>query len=77
MTKPLSLSLESFDRPPPESPPWTTHGVATPAGQPGLSITSLGQIAWQSRYAVACDLTVAHDGRLVIHRYPDSPLDQR
>ncbi len=73
MTQPLSICLETFDHTRPGMSPRITNCVAMPAGQPGLSITSLGQITWQSRYAVACDLNVAHDGRLVIHRYPDTP----
>lgn len=68
MLKPLAICIEDLDSP---SATKYIRCVALPGRQPGLRVDRAGRILWQDDAAVACELWVSADERLMLYRPAD------
>lgn len=71
MPKPLAICIEDVDAPAP--PSQYTRCVALPGRQPGLRLDEAGHILWCKDEAVACELWVSADDRLILYRPEAAP----
>ncbi|MEJ5310935.1 MAG: hypothetical protein WHX52_14320 [Anaerolineae bacterium] len=71
MTKPLAICIEDLNAPSKASK--YLQCVALPGRQPGLRLDEVGRVLWFSEKAVACELWVSADNRLVLYRPDDAP----
>jgi hypothetical protein len=70
MSKPLAICIEDLDAP--ATPSQYTRCVALPGRQPGLRLDGAGRILWHRDEAVACELWVSADDRLILYRPEDA-----
>ncbi len=66
MPKPMALCIENLD--PQSGAPKYVRCVALPGRQPGLRLAFGGAVLWQSDDAIACELWVSGDDRLILYR---------
>jgi len=66
MPKPMALCIENLD--PQSGVPKYVRCVALPGRQPGLRLDFRGAVLWQSDDAIACELWVSADDRLILYR---------
>lgn len=71
MPKPLAICIEDLDAP--ATPSQYTRCVALPGRQPGLRLDEAGRVLWRKDEAVACELWVSADDRLILYRPEDAP----
>ena len=71
MPKPLAICIEDLNAPSKASK--YLQCVALPGRQPGLRLDEAGHALWFSEKAVACELWVSADDRLILYR-PDGAL---
>ncbi len=71
MPKPLAICIEDLDAP--ATPSQYTRCVALPGRQPGLRLDEAGRVLWHKDEAVACELWVSADDRLILYRPEDAP----
>ncbi len=65
MPKPLAICIEDLDAPKASR---YVQCVALPGRQPGLRLNDAGRAIWFSEQAVACELWVSADDRLILYR---------
>ncbi|MBN2391639.1 MAG: hypothetical protein JXR84_13020 [Anaerolineae bacterium] len=76
MPKPLAICIEDLNAPSKASK--YLQCVALPGRQPGLRLDETGRVIWFSEKAVACELWVSADDRLILYRPDDaSPVQVR
>ena len=71
MIKPLAICIEDLNAPSKASK--YLQCVALPGRQPGLRLDETGHALWFSEKAVACELWVSADNRLILYRPDDAP----
>ncbi|MBN2393742.1 MAG: hypothetical protein JXR84_23620 [Anaerolineae bacterium] len=71
MIKPLAICVEDLDASKKTSR--YTQCVALPGRQPGLRLDGDGRARWFSEKAVACELWVSADNRLILYRPDGAP----
>ncbi len=71
MPKPLAICIEDLNAPSKASK--YLQCVALPGRQPGLRLDEAGHALWLSEKAVACELWVSADNRLILYRPESAP----
>lgn len=71
MPNPLAICIEDLDAPSKASK--YLQCVALPGRQPGLRLDGAGRARWRNEDAVACELWVSADNRLILYRPNDAP----
>jgi hypothetical protein len=71
MPKPLAICIEDLDAQSKASK--FLQCVALPGRQPGLRLDEAGRAIWYSEKAVACELWVSADNRLILYRPESAP----
>ncbi len=66
MPKPMALCIENLGSQ--SGAPKYVRCVALPGRQPGLRLDLSGAVLWQSDDAIACELWVSADDRLILYR---------
>lgn len=74
MPKPLAICIEDLNAPSKASK--YLQCVALPGRQPGLRLDGDGRAIWFSEKAVACELWVSADNRLILYRPDGAPAVQ-